>query len=161
MKEIKLKNGGITLVDDEDYELVSQFKWLNSLGYAIRTKGAIPMHRFLMNAKKGQMIDHKDRDKLNNQKGNLRFCTNSENQKNKKPRGTSKYLGVFFQKNKIKYITKKYGERTSVCYSWVAVITVNGKRIYLGRFKNEIEAAKIYDKEARKHHKEFANLNFK
>lgn len=162
MKEIELTNGNTTIVDDKDYDIISQFKWyVNLVGYVIRTTDAMRLHRFLMNAKKNQMIDHKDRNKLNNQKENLRFCTASENQKNKKSIGKSKYLGVYLQISKKRSITKKYGERVYIYSGWATHIVANGKYIYLGYFKDEITAAKKYDEAAIKYHGEFANLNFK
>ena len=104
------------------------------------------MHRVILKAKKGQYVDHRDRDGLNNQRYNIRICTNTQNlQNSKKQKGTtSKYKGVYlFSKNK----------------KWVSSITVNGKAYYLGCFKIEKEAAIAYNKAAKKHFKEFARLN--
>jgi hypothetical protein len=94
------------------------------------------------------LVDHIDRNPLNNTRANLRFCTHSENQRNKasKPLSTSKYLGVHWHKKDCK---------------WQATIRVEGKKVYLGSFKSEEDAARAYDAAAREHHGQFANPNFK
>jgi hypothetical protein len=161
MKLIKLNNGYAATVDDDDYNELIKFKWFvvkrGGLRYAKRMAlkndlncpTQISMHRQIMgvvNTKK--IIDHKNRNALDNRKQNLRECTQSENSKNRKSRilSTSIYLGVHWCKR-----SKK----------WKAVIDHNGVKNYLGIFINEIDAAKAYDKAAKKYHKEFANLNFK
>ena len=96
MKQIFLTKGFIALVDDDDYNHLSQWKWHVSNGYAVRTrhfkdlngkwcKQTIFMHRVIMNTPKGMYTDHVDQNKLNNCKPNLRFCTISENNRNRKP----------------------------------------------------------------------------
>lgn len=85
MKEIKLKGGSITYVDDEDYEYLNQFHWLESYGYAKRNimingkLKSLLMHRVIMKPPVNLVVDHIDHNKLNNQKYNLRNCTSSEN----------------------------------------------------------------------------------
>jgi hypothetical protein len=158
MKEIKLTQGKVTLIDDEDYDYLSQWKWFAQKDghtyYAkrnLRSKGVHTypiMHRVIMNTPKGMEVDHIDHNGLNNQKSNLRNCTRSQNQMNVKPGGESKYLGVYYdKKGKYKYIR--------------AMIRINNKNIYLGVFSTEIEAARVYDAVAKKYKGEFANLNFK
>jgi len=95
------------------------------------------------------MVDHIDRDGLNNQKSNLRVCTNSQNSCNKiahSDRRASKYKGIGHTKRNR---TKK----------WSAKICVNGKQKGLGSFLTEREAAEAYNVAALKYHGEFANLN--
>ena len=154
MKQIKLFNNEVTLVDDEDHERLSRFKWhTNKKGYVLRSVyengkvSKIFMHNEIMNPDHDLLVDHKDHNKLNNQKSNYRICTNTDNAKNRSSQksSTSKYLGVSF-----KNANKK----------WIAQISFNNKVVHLGCFKNEEDAAKAYDEAAKKYHDEFANLNF-
>ncbi len=171
MKQIKINNRKLgvhyAFVDDDDFDKVNEIKWWLSVGrsgtkYA-RTrvnKEDISMHVMIMGKGDKPMIDHKDGNGLNNQKENLRFCTNSENQKNKKSKGLSKYLGVCPITTRKKYYRKKTNEW--VVHEWFSFhvhININGKSTHVGAFKNEIDAAKAYNKAALLHHKEFANLN--
>lgn len=156
MKTIQLTQGKVALVDDEDYEFLNKFKWcatVNKAGnwYAVRYSNGISkpikMHRFIMDAEgRWNLVDHKDRDSLNNQKNNLRFCTHSQNMRNRasQKNSSSKYLGVGW------HIVRR---------RWVASIRINGKKTILGRFKDEKDAAVEYNKVALKYHGEFANLN--
>mgnify|MGYP001225530451 CR=1 FL=1 len=164
MKEIKLTTGQVTIVDDDDYSILSKRSWrIDKDGYVIsgssknNKKYNIRMHRFILELTDPSILsDHKDRNKLNNQRSNLRTCNRSENQKNKTPRGRSKYLGVMYQKYQV---PTKHGliEHEYI----IARIRVNSKYIKLGTFRTEEEAAFSYDQAARKYHGEFANLNFK
>ena len=159
MKEIKLTQGKVTLVDDEDYEWLNSFKWYagkhRNTFYALR---AIPshhcrqktqrMHMLIMGERKiGMIIDHKDGNGLNNQRSNTRFCTIAQNGRNSQPQlgCTSIYKGVCWHIRNNKFISH---------------IIVDRKLKHLGYFNSEIEAAKAYDKAAKFHFKEFAYLNF-
>jgi len=163
MKEISLSQDKIAFVDDEDYERVSQYKWhvkkpKNSRTYyAIREfyldgeRTTQSMHNFIMNTPEGVEIDHKEHDGLNNQKNGLRIVTHKQNLQNQQKPLTykgkppsSKYKGVCWDKQRKK---------------WQAHIKVNRKKIHLGRFDAEIEAAKVYDSAAIKYFGEFAKLN--
>lgn len=167
MKTINLTQGFVTQVDDWNYDWLNQWKWCLSRDknnfYAVRWENGkyIAMHRLIMHTPEGMQIDHQDRDGLNNQEHNLRNATKSQNAKNKKAIGESKYLGVSIEKFYYKKINGKTSKRLRRFHKFIAVIKYDGKKHHIGRFDTEIEAAKAYDVEAKKHHGEFANLNFK
>jgi len=153
MKEIKLGNDTkVALVDDEDYKILNQYKWHNNIGYArtdIKDKDkwvSKLMHRLLIDVPDKMEIDHIDGNPLNNQKSNLRLVTHQQNQMNsqKRKKTSSKYKGVTFD---------KWTGR------WESYIGYNNKKIHLGRFKSEIDAAKAYNEKAKELYGEFANLN--
>lgn len=157
LKEIKLKNNQIILLDEEDFKLYGNVSWqLNSVGYARRTMcckinkcgyKTVLMHRLIMKTEDPKVkIDHINGNKLDNRKENLRFCTLSQNQfnRNKKKNSRSKFKGIYFDKR------PGYKHRP-----WCAEISINGKKIFLGYFKTEKEAAYTYRNKAKKVHKEF------
>ncbi len=152
MKEIKLSQGKVALVDDEDYEYLNQFKWhvFNSRGilYARKQSNSRKekfMHRMIMNTPDDLTCDHIDHNGLNNQKDNLRNCTLNQNQYNRRANGRSKYIGVSIDKK----------GRIN------AQIKINGEGVYLGGYKTEEQAARRYDAAALYFHGEYCNLNFK
>jgi hypothetical protein len=130
MKVITLSNGKETLVDDEDYEFLSRWRWKDANGYAKRTAryGTLAIHREVMGAKPGQIVDHINQNKLDNQKHNLRFVTKAQNAMNSKSfiTNTSGVKGVYYEK------------RDS---TWTAHIQINHKSVRLGTFKTREEAA--------------------
>lgn len=150
-KEIKLLNSNeYVLLNRDDYDLMSKHKWYlfenKRNKYAQNHNGEL-MHRLIMNAKEGQVIDHKNGNGLDNRKDNLRFVTLSQNNMNaRKMRDkSSKYKGVSWHKDNKK---------------WRAEINCKDVKKFLGYFDNEIEAGEAYDKEALKLYGEYAKLNF-
>src|SRR5437879_2424555 len=112
MKLIALggKRGGgkFAKVDDDKYEWLNECSWhVNARGYAAGRRADIGwdkmvlMHRLVLNAKAGEMVDHKNRDTFDNQESNLRFCNKSGNGANMKPLGgVSQYKGVTYLRPK-------------------------------------------------------------
>lgn len=155
MKAIRLKEGKVILLDDEDYDLLSRYKWhackSKHTYYAERKVGGktVLMHRQILGLqyKDGKITDHIDGNGLNNQRSNIRCCSMKENNRNRRKIKTcsSQYKGVHFHKGG---------------GNWQVNIKVNGKRIYLGCHKNEEVAGQIYDDAAIKYHGEFAITNF-
>lgn len=159
MKTITLTQGKEAWVDDEDYELVSQYNWhyfkckLHAHGYAVTSIGSsehrinVYMHVLIMNPPQGYVVIHLSDNKCNNQKSNLKICTKNQKQYNRRKhkRKSSKYKGVSFHKHSGK---------------WQAVITINGQMKSLGYFSSEELAAQAYDLVAQECFGEFARLNF-
>jgi hypothetical protein len=150
--EISLANGGIALVSDEDFYLVSKFEWKSYKYYrdtyyaSTRIDGKVVyMHRMILPGH--PRVDHINHDGLDNQRHNLRGCTHQQNRSNtgKNSRNTSGYKGVFWDKNRSK---------------WLAAIGHEGRMVNIGRFSDIIDAAKAYDAKAIELKGEFALLNF-
>lgn len=119
MKTISLTQNKIALVDDEDFEFLSQWKWhVMSRGYAARTtpdKGKILMHREIAKTPHGLDTDHVNRNKLDNRRVNLRICSHRDNLLN---RSFRKPAGCITWRPQ----TQK----------WLARVQVKNKKIYLG-----------------------------
>jgi len=156
MKEIYLTRGKVALVDDEDYNRVSQYKWHTcedgNIFYAHgRVRGKeIQMHRFILNAKIGEITDHIDGDGLNNQKTNLRFVTKSQNSVH----------GRKFKMYNGKTCSSKYKGVSKDGNLWHSRIIFEGKYINLGWFKNEEDAARVYDDKMIELQGVYGKLNF-
>lgn len=162
MKLIPLSQGQHAMVDDEDYDFLIQYRWHahkkpgEKTFYAKRITPYIEgkrtsyfMHREILKlTDKKIKVDHIDHNGLNCQRSNMRLCSDQENSRNKTKRkkGSSQYHGVFWH---------KAGK------AWTASVAVDGKKVYLGLFKDETDAAIARDEAVKKHYGEFANLNFK
>ncbi|MCK5172329.1 MAG: HNH endonuclease [Planctomycetes bacterium] len=105
------------------------------------------MHRMIINPPNEMVIDHIDHNGLNNRRSNLRICTSLQNARNRRPS----------KQKKIKY---KGVSSTKAGKKFQANITINQKQTIIGYYKTELQAAKAYDKMAKKYHKEYACLNF-
>ena len=155
LKEIVLRNGEKALVDDEDFEWLSQWNWnKNQYGYAMRStmkngkSKNLFMHQLIMECPKGMEIDHANRNKLDNRRSNLRVATRQQNSRNMPATHKSKtsiYKGVSWY---------------SRDQRWIAQISTGEKCLKLGRYESEEDAAKAYDQAAYKEFGEFAYLNF-
>jgi hypothetical protein len=152
IRYIPLTRGLYAIVDAEDYEWLSQYKWYAGAAphkktfYARRTipGGTELMHRMIMRAPKGMVIDHINGNGLDNRRCNLRICTQGENAQNRRVHWghASRFMGV------------------SRCGSkWQAKIRHNGRQYYLGLYDDEVEAAKARDRKALELLGESAYLN--
>ncbi len=154
MKKIKLINSPIfALIDDSDFQCIHNFgNWsLNKNGYVVtwigKKKRNIQMQTIIMKPPLGLIIDHRNHITFDNQRLNLRICTNQQNlfnQKSNKHGLFSKYKGV------VSGVGKKFR----------AQIGIENKLVYLGEFETEFEAALAYDDAALKYYKEYAYLNY-
>jgi hypothetical protein len=139
--ELILKSGAVVLFDEEDSDIVARHNWY-ALEYVLSTTTPrVRLHRLIMGAKRGELVDHINGDTLDNRRSNLRFATKAENSRNARIKGgSSRFKGVSFN-------------------GWAAHIRVDGKLKHLGRFATEEEAARAYNEAAIRHFGEFARLN--
>ena len=154
-RKIRLSQGKHTIVDPEDYERLSYYNWYAAKSgttfYAVASEKIdgkwkiVQMHRKIMEVGAGLLIDHINRNGLDNRKMNLRSATAMQNTWNRvKKRGRNKFRGVLWNKKKKK---------------WQARLIHKHKSISLGYFHDEVEAARTYDEAAKKFRGEFAVLN--
>ena len=150
MKKIKLKNGILVKIDDDDFEYISKYKWCSNGLYACRAnytnkKTVLLMHTVILGkSPKGKCIDHINGNRFDNRKCNLRFVTHSQNSMNRvrniNSNNKSGYRGVHWSK-KMK--------------QWRASIGYKNKTIYIGVFRTPELAFEAYCKASQKYHKEF------
>lgn len=157
MAEIALTKGFVAAVDDADFEWLNQWKWYaqpvkGGLVYARRRHRfggevrLIGMHRFIAGDPPGALVDHRDRDTLNNRRENLRLADSRQNNANstRSPSVTG-YRGVRPEKKSSRFR---------------ADIRIAGRKVALGWADTPEQAARLYDAAARRAHGEFAVLNF-
>lgn len=135
MREIKLGEKAVALADDCDYDRLSHHRWwLSSHGYAVTdVKGRrVRMHRLVLGAGDGEMVDHINRDRLDNRRENLRVTDRSGNASSRGPNrsrvGQCPFKGVYFNAGK-----------------WEAKARVGEKQYYIGRYKTPEAAALAYN----------------
>lgn len=160
MKRITLTQGKTAIVDDGNYAWLSLFRWWVAKKQEKqggrcywRAKGYINgrrvfMHRLITDAAAGVEVDHRNHDTLDNQRENLRLCTHSQNLANSRPHqgSTSQYKGV----------SLGWGRERP----WEAIINDGDKRVLIGKFTSEEDAARAFDAKAREIQGEYAFLNF-
>ena len=166
MKQIVLTRGQVALVDDDDFDYLSQWKWNahrrddRCTYYAVRSsyegvgRKTVRMHNVVFqrhNATQYEELDHIDRNGLNNMKSNLRACTRSENLFNRRNFGVLP-KGIRLQKST--YTDKD--NRTRIYTKYQARININGKSIFLGNYSNLDEAINVYTEASKKYYPNYA-----
>jgi len=152
MKEMLLTKGKVALVDDADFEWLSQWKWCYSMGYAVRRARIIEggkagriirMHRVILDAPPELEVDHRNHNRLDNQRSNLRLATRAQNCHNMRMLKTNTVglKGVTFCK-----CTNRFQ----------AQINFKGRNKKLGRFDTPEEAHQAYVEAAKFYYGEFA-----
>ncbi len=158
MKKIELTQDQVALVDDADFDDLNQWKWhahkdpARAIGYQFDAqrkvviageRAVLYMHRYLMNPTSDQQVDHIDGNPLNNQRSNLRLCTNQQNNRNvgKRRDNTSGHKGVTWHVKNAK---------------WRSRIQIDGKETHLGYFDDISDAAQAYKDAAAKYFGDFA-----
>ncbi len=149
---IPLTQGQFAIVDQENFEELNKHKWCATRGkhtfYACRRENGktILMHRQIMRTPAGMVVDHIDRNGLNNRVRNLRNCTMAANNCNTRAQhGGTDFRGVRYQEH---------------LGTYRAVISHKGRRYVIGDFDDPVEAATARDRRAMELHGEFAYLNF-
>lgn len=149
---IPLVHGGEATIDADKLNLISERRWYlvkshrNSKGYARAFGPSCLMHRLIIGAPKGSLVDHINRNGLDNRLVNLRLCTSRENAANSTSRrgSTSRFKGVGWDK---------------LYQLWSARIQDGHRAMLLGRFSDEQAAAYVHNLAAAFYHGDFSNLN--
>jgi hypothetical protein len=142
-------SGKVIVFDTEDYNKLIKYTWnLDVHGYPVtRINNKVTfLHNLIIKSPNGLLVDHIDRNKLNNHKDNLRVVTSSQSNMNKGKQKNNKsgYRGVYWDNN-----TKR----------WQAKINLNKKSIFLGTFRTAIDAAKKYNEASRIYHGKYGYIN--
>jgi hypothetical protein len=150
---IPLTQGQNAIVDAADFDWLSRWNWCACFDpttksfRALRPHPTVYMHREILGCTEREEGDHRNHDTLDNRRGNLRKCTQAQNNANKRKyaKGSSSYKGVRWHK-----IGRK----------WEAYIGASTSHKYLGLFIPEEDAARAYDVAALELYGDFAHLNF-
>lgn len=143
----------VAIVDDETFNEIAQYLWCYDGAYAVRRKmfpdgkaRKVYLHREIMGSPHGLEVDHRNRNKMDCRRENLRIGTGQQNHCNMPLQKSNKsgYRGVHFSKRN---------------QNWVAQLSCKGKMITVGSFDSAEEAASAYNTAALEHHGEFAHLN--
>lgn len=152
---ITLTRGYEAVIDAADIELVSGRNWTTlitrQLKYARTTESAhnkqrwLPLHRVILNAPSGMVVDHINSDGLDNRRCNLRLATHAENCRNKRTanNNTSGAKGVYWDSQRD---------------GWRAQITAAGRTYALGKFVNFDDAVAAYSQASMRLHGDFGRL---
>lgn len=148
MYQLPLTNSPqFAFVDDADYARLRWTQWrLTSEGYVIQSRSpAVLLHRFLLDAQPGQIVDHRDGNKLNNTRANLRLVTNAQNIWNRSVAVDSRsgLRGIAWRAD------KGY---------WYVRLQANGKRVHLGYYNDLDLAIQVRDEACRRLHGEYGQL---
>lgn len=159
MKRIKISGGYETIVDDDDYEILSQYMWSCNFdkhwnirvvrrGKVSEPCMAYSMPRVILNCPKNLVVDHINHNQLDNRKQNLRICTRAKNKLNSKQyrNSTSGYKGVYYDCRKLNN-------------PWIPNIMIGGKRYYGKASITKEQAALEYNILAKKYFGAFACYN--
>jgi hypothetical protein len=158
-RRIYLGEGQYTKLDSADYYRLRDYRWyltgMNGKFYVVRAEKVgnnrtkiKSMQREIIRPPKGKVVDHRNCDAQDNRRANLRSATRSENMMNRRKtssKTSSKYIGVFRDKNRKKWTTR---------------LRCKGKVVFCRQFDKEIEAAKARDEAVKKYRIDFARLNF-
>lgn len=157
MPTIELNNSRVALIDETDEQLIRRYNWNVVIGkrllYAftvLETRAPISMHRFLLKPPASVMVDHINHDGLDNRRCNLRLATRQQNAWNSRKADrtrTSNYKGVTYA---------GWGKKRK---RWRAIIFIKRRRVHLGYFHTQEEAAIAYNEAAQQAFGSFACLN--
>lgn len=141
---VDVGHGRFSLIDDSDIQRVAALTWLvrstDGFLYPVTGVNGTRMHRFIVGASPGQLVDHINGSTLDNRRANLRFCTSKQNSWNRGPVGGRRYKGITLLP----------------CGLWQVQISHK----YLGAFPTEEAAARAYDAAAIALYGDYARLNF-
>lgn len=139
--------GKRVIVDDTDFREFGETPWFYDKNGYVYNRHVGKLHRLIMGAKKGEVVDHKNHDILDNRRCNLRLCTKQNNSWNMlvSEKGTSRFKGVCLQ----------YGKSDR----WTAQIHLDDKKLHIGLYASEEDAARAYNRKASELFGEFALLN--